>query len=394
MDNRDFYKNFDANFSNVITDSNAKTKAEMVNELKYMSSNGNLMLEPRLQEYLKKKKFYKDNSINPCISAEKEFQITSSDIKMLKAYFKGDNDIYRQDRLNNRLGEKRNNQKKYFPSREFRDDERVPKLKKGIKANIPANRGMFASDDGNNCYDVAMKCDNKIMDARDFAEYTYDKNDNSYDGHGFELNNERYNPRVDPRIESGHKKYSKEESQYKIPLKPKMEKPMMKKNRDDMGNAGNMQTNFVPYAKSNSSYDSIFANKNKSYTKANNNNSRTHDNKYISELNGKSEFDFSNKLIYPTETRKDKREMNSSQYVFSKLYENDIVDAEIEANLLRGMPSYRVKNRSYGYRNPSENFFDYIDGEYDIEPWTRGGDATRLDNKNLAKNKQHKREIL
>lgn len=46
----------------------------------------NKMIEPRLLEYLRKKKYYMKNNITPCISLEKEYVITKNDIRLIKNY--------------------------------------------------------------------------------------------------------------------------------------------------------------------------------------------------------------------------------------------------------------------------------------------------------------------
>jgi len=45
-----------------------------------------LSIEPRLLEYLSKKRFYKRNNIATAVSLEKEFQITPEDMETLKGY--------------------------------------------------------------------------------------------------------------------------------------------------------------------------------------------------------------------------------------------------------------------------------------------------------------------
>ena len=42
-----------------------------------------IQLEPRLQEYIRRKKFNEENDIVPTISVEQEFGITDFDIKMI-----------------------------------------------------------------------------------------------------------------------------------------------------------------------------------------------------------------------------------------------------------------------------------------------------------------------
>ena len=44
-------------------------------KLSKVSCNDSLTFEPRLQEYLRKKIWYQENNITPCISLEREFQI-------------------------------------------------------------------------------------------------------------------------------------------------------------------------------------------------------------------------------------------------------------------------------------------------------------------------------
>ena len=39
-----------------------------------------MLLEPRLMEYIGKKKFYKENDIQPAVPLETEYQITKNDI--------------------------------------------------------------------------------------------------------------------------------------------------------------------------------------------------------------------------------------------------------------------------------------------------------------------------
>lgn len=58
-----------------------------------------IMLEPRLQEYIKKKMYYKENNIQPDIPFEQEFNITKGDLKRVKAFLKGDKDIYNNKKI-------------------------------------------------------------------------------------------------------------------------------------------------------------------------------------------------------------------------------------------------------------------------------------------------------
>lgn len=59
-----------------------------------------IQLEPRLQEYLKRKKFNNTYGIDPDVSEEKEFGITNDDLKIIKKYKKGHTGLYTRDRIN------------------------------------------------------------------------------------------------------------------------------------------------------------------------------------------------------------------------------------------------------------------------------------------------------
>ena len=67
-----------------------------------------------------------------------------------------------------------------------------------------------------------------------------------------------------------------------------------------------------------------------------------------------------------------------------------------KAAMIRGMPSHTTK--SYGYRNPREHYFQYIDDDFQssentVLPYPRNGISTRRDNKKLAKQKYY-RDIM
>jgi hypothetical protein len=66
------------------------------NDYNKYNCNG-ILLEPRLQEYIKKKKYYKSNNIQPGVPLEKEFDITQEDINLIKNLKSGNKNIYDND---------------------------------------------------------------------------------------------------------------------------------------------------------------------------------------------------------------------------------------------------------------------------------------------------------
>jgi hypothetical protein len=67
--------------------------ASVMNILKDIGCNDDTTLEPRLQEYLKKKALYKDNNIIPQVPLEKEFQIEDHDLITIRRFMDGDKNI-------------------------------------------------------------------------------------------------------------------------------------------------------------------------------------------------------------------------------------------------------------------------------------------------------------
>lgn len=59
----------------------------------------NIQLEPRMQEYMRKKKFNEENDIKPDIPEDIEFGITPSDMKLIKCYQRGNKNIYNNKKL-------------------------------------------------------------------------------------------------------------------------------------------------------------------------------------------------------------------------------------------------------------------------------------------------------
>jgi hypothetical protein len=58
-----------------------------------------IQLEPRLQEYIRRKKFNEENDIEPQIPEEQEFCITPHDLKIIKRYKQGKKNLYTPKRL-------------------------------------------------------------------------------------------------------------------------------------------------------------------------------------------------------------------------------------------------------------------------------------------------------
>lgn len=374
---------------------------ELVDKLKYMTLDGDIMLEPRLQEYLKKKLYYKTHlDVQACISPEVEYQITPQDKKILRDFLKGDKKIYDPKRLEKYAP--RAQKSRQFPSSSFREDSRVPDIEKCMKKpEKPVNRGMFVPDKNERYYEQPADQDNKMLDSRDFPAFVYD-------GRGFDPNENKFNPRIDPKIDAGIEKFNKYQSQFRIPPTP-MSNPdpdprnkyiIADLNKKQRSNRHQHGANSEPTQYS--QYDDMQTYKN--YQLIDDRDKNKMNERYGNELtpsfNSASEMDLDNKIVIPNMASKSKKDLNCGNYRFESYYGQNICrDTDLESDLVRGMPKSRPHNRSYGYRNPAENYYDYIDEDFQnpdnsVLPFTRGGEATRLDNKNPAKNRVYNRQVM
>lgn len=384
------------NFDNKVPQS----KVALVDEMMNLSCNGNIMLEPRLQEYLRKKRFSKLNNITPCVTLEQEFLITKYDKKMLKAFLKGKRDIYDNPAFDPLKQEKTSKMKRiYFPSKYFRDDDpRVQEIEPQSR-NKPKNMGMFAPDDDEEIYykdETNYRTDiREIMDARDFKNI---EEQNPYDGSGFDLNYVKFQPRNDPKMYKGVEKHDRHTSQYRIDPDPRNKyiiTDLLKKGKL-MKNA--IANNYSPFTnmldEEQKETQEILSEMNgEEANKVASTNYKSYAQEIVPGYSMKSEIDPDLKMSIPNTSSNNKRNLNSSDYIFD-FGSKRLTDAELESTLIRGMPA-RTK-KSFGFRNPFENQYDYIEADFNaraVEPWERSGLSTRLDNKQLAKNIKY-REVM
>lgn len=113
-------------------------------------------LEPRLLEYIRKKKFFKENNIEIDF-LDKEFAITKTDISKIKAYIKGDKNNYI-----NAHSDIVDMSKATFPSSELKKDPRLERIKTKQKKETDANEQRHD-------YGIISKSYDMYRDDRPFA---------------------------------------------------------------------------------------------------------------------------------------------------------------------------------------------------------------------------------
>jgi len=331
-----------------------------LNRLEELSFNTDIMIEPRLTEYIKRKVYNKDNNIVPCVEPEQEFMITEQDLRNITKYLNGETDIYNNNYVNKNERPLINQQ--YFPSSYFKPDKRVPKLQDNFPKVAP-NMGMFALDNLDNYNNQYINQEHSILDGRD-------------------LDNSRFDPRADPRMNRGQLDFNPSSSKYKINYSTNDNRTYNNGPKQLNASEEMLQEETVTdVLESGLESDSLHANRYGHY-----------DNSQFSEL---SDMDYDTKMVMPKVAVHGNKNINSSMYVPMPHLNNANSNTELETNMIRGMPTRTLK--SYGFRNPAEHYYGYIDPVYQnanntVLPFPRGGDATRLEN--TKTNKKYSREIL
>lgn len=349
------YIDRDFSYSNIVQPQKSNDSFESI-MIQALDCN-QLSLEPRLQEYIRKRKFYAENNIQVEVPIEKEFQITNNDLKIIKAFFQGRRDMYEQGNKEfNELNKNKKKKKQYFESKSYRDDDpRVQKINP-IRKDKPANLGMFVPDDGDYYYESDIRDVDEIMDYRDLS----DTNKNINKRH-----NKHFNSRLNPYIDS--RTYDKSEllSQYKVNRPSKY---------DDYGRDPRNRYTVNELENNNLESENI-----KTHTR--------YGETARPSRSGKSRMDKDNK-----------RSMSTQDYVFGLNKKKTLRNADCETELMRGVPHHTLK--TCGYRNPQEHYFDYIDDDLQnpddstFELGPRGGASTRLTNRVTARPRSYTREII
>jgi hypothetical protein len=304
-------------------------------------NNTNNKLEPRLIEYLKRKKFYEENNINTDY-LEKQYQISKKDIEQIN--YINNKKIYNDE--NSDLIEFSNN--KFEMSNMY--DKRLERINEKVKREKDASKYKYNTTNLQRNYDMYSR-DFSSTTSRDFSnEFNLDNirdEINAPMDTQYEANN-NFNP---------HQLISSSSSQhYHSP-------PVIQRDQR------------LPYQKINS--NSIGNGYTKSY--------RIPETPYIQKGNT---FDIDNKITIPSNNCR-KNDLNMLYNEFNTF--GNMKNIDYENYVKYGYPTSKAK--SLGFENPSEHFFQFIDSDIQ-DPKHVVSDRpilTRLDNKTTAKSK--KRDI-
>jgi hypothetical protein len=359
-------------------------------------------IEPRLVEYIKKKKFYKENNIDDHL-IEKEFNISKYDILKIKNYFKGNKAKKYTD-----YTEMVEPDRSGFASDELKKDHRFERLK------IKQKRDKEAKEQRGN-YDIMAREYDMYRDDRKFASaYGNDFKTRFNPEVWFENNNENQDIESDEEMENpnelnrkSNKKNTHEQSvsdneivdmrrRYSNPNIYKHVTPKIRnKDRVTWGCNDDLATK-------NYSLDSIMNN----LDKHNNNVTKKAQISGTNIIRHKRSIDQSSNNIIPENTNigngqygninksQNKNSQENNYYIDTKTNNKKMKDVGIENYLCYGNgPSRGAK--SLGYPNPAEHYFQYISDDISKQEHTifEPGMSSRLFNKDTAR-PNNNRDIL
>jgi len=338
-------------------------------------NNTNSTLEPRLTEYIKRKKFYELNNItNTAISLERQYMITKDDLHLIKEYNK--NQQYNQDYINlptenyekdtDLISFKQTN----FPSTQI-VDPRLNRINQKIKKEKDANKFRYNTSNLQRSYDMYSR-DFSSTTSKDFEnEFNLDNirddlskvdngNTNVYESNSLFNTHELVNPDkfeknvnyISPRLPSQHQYHVTPSIVYNQKLHYQ---------RDDS------QQNLL---------GSGFT-----YRKAN-----------IPNFEKQHQFDLDTRNSIPAMSMKSRKSEAENLYTgVAELTGGPLKNIDYENYIKYGYPT--SKSKSLGYENPFENQFQYIDDDIqnpDHVVFDRPT-PTRLENRVIARPK--KRDI-
>jgi hypothetical protein len=330
-------------------------------------------LEPRLSEYLKKKKHHKEHNINDDL-IEKEYNISKRDIEKIKMYFESKKNKKKMfDNTNTYHTDYVDTQGQKFPSMTEQKDKRLKRIEDKQRRDREANQQRQN-------YDIISRGFDMYRDDRKFAsaggndfKSRFDPEvwfENSRDQNELESDDE--NPNVS-QVTDMRRRYANTHVYKNEPPKIRYKDYMTRG-----CNEGLSQNNpGEPY-----SLDSIIGNL-QSYKQ---NTYRTYDQK--------NAIDTVTGTVVPHNGCNDKRDMENNYKPMPYMNGSSLRDVDVENHLAYGTGQVRAK-KSRGYPNWVEHQFQYISNDIqkpEHSVWDPGM-PTRMHNKDVAR-KYQGREVM
>lgn len=342
-----------------------------------------IQLEPRLQEYMRRKTFNEENDIEPPISEEKEFCITHHDLRMIKRHNQGTKKLYTSKRLG-RDPHFVKPDKNYFDEsdslHDFKKDPRYKRLQKKAQSHKDAQkqiRNFEGIDEDYTIFHESNPYDNKPQNRPQHISKPYDNPSAYINNRGYVQDNDQDNDQYDDSIMMDSRdfiqnqnsnndncrgkycyspnKTSKHENTYHHP--PKIDYQQRLSQKAYSVNGGMEHSRDINDIIGN--FDDYNRHLNRTYNYMHNDNNTS---KYTG-----------------------RRENASSYQSIPFGYGNGLPNISVEDSLKGGIRDSSKK--SIGFRNPFENHFDYIskdisDSKHTVQMWPQ---STRGQNREIAR---------
>lgn len=334
---------------------------------------GGICLEPRLQEYIKKKMYYKGNNIEPVVPAEKEFCISREDVKKIKAFMRGDRNLYQSSNQSqyHASEDEYEPQPTVFLSTKLCNDRRFNKLKEKVQKNQEAIKmkdnlseiSMYAQPRIGQYDEYATNKDNSEH-SRQMRSLDVFEEPQSVNSRDFEVGNRyslTYKREHDPRVYNN------------VPVKPQLQYKSRLYYQDE-------ETNMISNLDHNHNTEEIIGNMDRY-------------GEYVERgYQNASDMDLENKVVIPNVACNNKRAYNTNRYnavpyMGRRIGKQERSDITSQTGIDMGLPTRGAK--SYGYENPFEHYFDYIRPEMQKPEHTvmeRGFPSRQLNKVNGRKN--------
>lgn len=365
-----------------------------------------IQLEPRLQEYIRRKRFNEENDIEPPISEEQEFCITPYDLKMIKKFKKGTKKLYSSKRLS---------KDPHFVETEttdfeidFKKDPRYKRLQKKMQSHKDAQnqiRNLDAIDEDYTIFHQSNPYDLKPTKKSQRIAKPYDDPNNDI-GSDVDSNDSNDNNNIDEFMMNSRdfvlapsrpvKTDNGKQNVHRNDNKINMNYNNYNNNeRNEFCYNPNRQTkNFNTYHHpSNIAY--------KQYLKPQKINGGIEHSRNINDIIGNLDSynkhldnsysyihgvaDLDTKTFISGSNAKTQREMQTGYRSVPFMYANGLPDVSLEDSMRGGFKDSSKK--SIGFKNPFEHQFDYISGDisdpnHTVQMWPQ---STRGENKQISR---------
>lgn len=345
-------------------------------------SDSEIMLEPRIAEYLSKLQYYRDNRIKPGVPLEKQYSISKEDEILISRHLRGEKQLYKREKRDHYL-DLVEHKKTKFESSDLHNDRRFDRLKKKMQRDRDAakQRNNYSN------YQFESKISNGIeeeLQEYDDENYYKESNDNLFlDSKRIPFDNQYRINNVKPGQALKHQ------------VAPKIAYKQQNHYEDNFRKQKYLthDNDILPTISNISSYSNKV---NKIYQHSAEMDKESKVNVPAVNSRGKTYYNTSAYQPIPLRAAKITHRNN---YTGEKLGLKDIgLETCLRDGFSDGIAGTRSKAKSHDYENPVEHYFDYIsndiqDPNHCVFPMSRGGVNTRDDNHKTSR-PYYAREII